>query len=328
MRSFPFGLTRAPGRRAVLLGGAALAAAGLGGALWRGAGRSGAAPEKARAFYASPLAPPEEPLRVYHLGHSLVGRDMPAMLAQLVGGEYDYSKQTGWGTSLKEHWEPDLPINGYEASNDHPRHRPAKEALASGMFNAVVLTEMVEIRDARRYHGSADYLARWTELARRGNPDCRVYLYETWHHTDDPEGWLARIDGDLDRHWLGGLAHPVLARDLPIHLIPGGQVMAAATRAIEEGEGLPGLRSRDDLLARRADGTPDTIHLNDAGAYLMALTHYAVLTHRSPVGLPHRLRRADGSPAATPSAEAVRALQQIVARVVLHHPETGVAAWA
>ena len=37
------------------------------------------------ALYTTPLPPPETPLRVYHLGHSLVGRDMPVILEQLAG---------------------------------------------------------------------------------------------------------------------------------------------------------------------------------------------------------------------------------------------------
>ena len=62
------------------------------------------------------------------------------------------------------------------------------------------------------------------------------------------------------------------------------------------------------------------------GAYLVALTHYAVLYHRSPVGLPHQLTRADGTPADAPSAEAAALMQEVVWEVVQRHPETGVAA--
>ena len=42
------------------------------------------------------------------------------------------------------------------------------------------------------------------------------------------------------------------------------------------------------------------------GIYLVALTHYAVLYGKSPVGLPHELRRADGTPATAPSPELAR----------------------
>ena len=50
------------------------------------------------AHYATPLIPPEGVMSVYHLGHSLVGRDMPAMLAQMAG--HDYASQLGWGASI------------------------------------------------------------------------------------------------------------------------------------------------------------------------------------------------------------------------------------
>ena len=100
------------------------------------------------ALFARPLASPVAPLRVFHLGHSLVGRDMPAMLAQLMGEDYQYDSQLGWGTSLREHWEPDLAINGFETENAHDRYRDANEALSSGQYTTFVATEMVEIRDA------------------------------------------------------------------------------------------------------------------------------------------------------------------------------------
>ena len=281
----------------------------------------------AEALYARPLSRPEGGQRVYHLGHSLVGRDMPAMLAQLAGPGHRYESQLGWGTSLKEHWEPSLEINGFAEENDHPRFRPAREALGSGDYDSVVLTEMVEIRDAIRYHDSADYLARWAGLAWDANPQARIYLYETWHHTDDGNGWLWRIDRDLRKYWQGQVKYPALAQsDAPIHLIPAGQVKAAFVRAVEAAGGLEDVRDLNDLFARGADGTPDTIHFNDLGAYLVALTHYAVLYHRSPVGLPYALLRADGTPARAPLPETAALMQRIVWEVVQAHPETGVAA--
>ncbi|MEW9918955.1 hypothetical protein AB2B41_05040 [Marimonas sp. MJW-29] len=281
----------------------------------------------ADALYANPLPKPDGALHVFHLGHSLVGRDMPAMLAQLGGQGHDYASQLGWGTSLKEHWEPDLPINGFDVENGHPRFRPAKEAIGSGDYDAIVLTEMVEIADAIRYHDSADYLARWAGLAWDANTQTRIYLYETWHHTDDTRGWLNRIDRDLRKFWQGRVKYPALSRsDAPIHLIPAGQVKAAFVRAVEGRGGVEGIAGVDDLFARQPDGTPDTIHFNDLGAYLVALTHYAVLYHRSPVGLRHRLNRADGSPANAPSTEAAALMQEVVWEVIQRHPETGVAA--
>ena len=273
------------------------------------------------AHYATPLPAPDGALPVYHLGHSLVGRDMPAMLAQLAG--HDHASQLGWGATLKGHWTGDVP--GFAEENDHPRFRPAAEAADSGDYPVVVLTEMVEIRDAIRYFDSPEYLAKWAKRIRTARPDARIYLYETWHRLDDPQGFLARISADRVQYWEGSLLRGAKAWQGvgTLHVIPGGQVMAAAVRAIEAGQ-VPGLTTREDLFARDAGGAPDPIHFNDIGAYLMALAHYAVIYHRSPVGLPHALSRADGTPVTPIAPETAAALQKIVWDVVTGYAATGV----
>lgn len=277
-------------------------------------------------LYATPLPPPDKPLRVFHLGHSLVGRDMPAMLEQLAGSGHEHRSQLGWGATLKSHWEPDVPINGFEQENAHPRYQDAREALRSGRFDAVVLTEMVEIRDAIKYFDAPRYLRYWSREARTHRPDVRVFLYETWHRLDDAEGWLDRLDKDLGRYWEGellakGLAHGDTGG--PVHVIPAGQVMARFVRRMEEGRDLPGMAARHDLFLRQPDGSQDHIHPNDLGNYLVALTHYAVMYQRSPVGLPFELKRADGTAANAPHETTARAMQEVVWDVVTAYPKTG-----
>ncbi|RKF16926.1 hypothetical protein D6850_05190 [Roseovarius spongiae] len=309
-------------RMTLWLGLGALAVAGAAWLLWP----RGPSAEEIAARYAAPLPAPEGPLRVYHLGHSLVGRDMPAMLAQLAGEGHRYESQLGWGASLRQHWEPDETINGFDAENDHPRHRPAREAVGSGDYDAVILTEMVEIKDAIKYHDSAQYLRKWADLARAADPAPRLYLYETWHRLDDPGGWLLRLDADLARYWEDALLFRTLDdAGAPMRLIPAGQVMAHFVRTIETMGGVGNVQAREDLFQRKPDGGVDPIHVNDLGAYLVALTHYAVLYHRSPVGLPHALRRADGTAADAPGPRVARLMQESVWDVVMHSQRTGVA---
>ncbi len=261
-----------------------------------------------------PLPRPEGPLATYHLGHSLVGRDMPTMLAQLAG--HSHASQLGWGSSLRDHALGT--VAGFDTENAHAAHQPAETALRSGRFDAVVLTEMVELRDAIRYHAADRCLAHWASVARATNPQARVYLYETWHRLPDPDGWLTRLDGDLQTLWTERLRNPAMRRTgQPIHLIPAGQVMAATARAAEAGQ-IPGLASPHDLFS-------DDIHPNDAGAYLVALTHYATLYQRDPTGLPHALTRADGTPATAMAADTARALQQLVWATVPRYAATGIA---
>lgn len=271
-------------------------------------------------LYAEPLAAPTAPLRVYHLGHSLVADDMPAMLQQLAETGHSHNSQLGWGTFLKAHWDPDTPINGFEVSNATPSYRDAHEAIGSGEYDALVLTEAVEIRDSIKYMDSGEMLHNWAAKARAANPGVRVYFYETWHPLDDPEGWLIRLDRDLALYWEGEILHRALAHEenpQPIYMIPGGQVMAELARRIEARGGVGPVDDRQGLFS-------DNIHFNDFGAYVIALTHYAVLYQRSPVGLPHQLRKADGTTAADPGTELALLMQQTVWDVVTGYDRTGV----
>lgn len=312
-------------KRRILLAGVVCTLAGLGLSRWMQPKRMAAGPFAAR--YATPLRPPDHGLSVYHLGHSLVGRDMPVMLDQLAQAAglvaHHHASQLGWGASLDQHRTGAVP--GFAEENAHSLHQPA-QSLADAGYDAVIFTEMVEIRDAIRYHDSGANLAHWTRVARIGNPDVRLYLYETWHNLDDPEGWLARIDRDLTQAWQDELLRVAMADPAvgTIYLIPGGQVLAAATRAIEAGD-VPGLTRREDLFANSKDGAVDQIHLNDLGAYLIALTHFAVLYQRNPEGLPHRLRLANGQSANALPPAAVGPLQRLVWQTVSGYALTGVA---
>ena len=302
----------------------------LGGlAAWRFL-RAPAMPPVADVTPRTPVLPaPQGGLSVYHLGHSLVGRDMPAMLEQLARAAgyqaHDHALQLGWGASLRAHYRPDVAVPGFEAENATPRFRPAREALAEGAHDAVILTEMVELRDAILWHDGPAYLHRWVQAVRDGRPDARVYLYETWHDRTDRESWLARLDDDPQALWQGRLLAPVWAdaQAGPVHVIPAGRVLAAFTRALDQAGGLPGMADETALFARQDDGSLDPIHLNDLGHYLVALTHFAVLYHRAPNGLPHELTRADGSPADAPSPEAAALMQRVVWEVVSALPVTG-----
>lgn len=309
------------------------ALAGGGGLLWRSRTPRPVSPEDLAARFARPLSPPGAGLVVHHLGHSLVGRDMPAMLEQLAHAAgfvgHSHSSQLGWGASLRQHWEPDEPVPGFETENAHPRHRPSREALAEGHIDALVLTEMVEIRDAIRYHDSARYLALWAQAARAANPDTRIYLYETWHRLDDPQGWAARVAADLPRHWQGDILRAALGHEGSgdIRIIPGGQVLAAVIAAAGAGQ-IAGLSGAEDFFARTPEGAVDPIHLGDLGAYVIAAAHFATLYHASPEGLPHRLALADGSPADPLPDPAAEDVQRVVWQVVTGYAGSGVRARA
>lgn len=278
------------------------------------------------SIYAEPSSAPLAPLQVYHLGHSLVGKNMPAFLQQLGGPGHDYRSQLGWGATMKSHWDSDVEINGFEMENQHDKYQDVFEAIDSQQLDAFVLTEMVEIKDAIRYFDSATYLRNFADYIAKTSPETRVYFYETWHHVNDEAGWFNRLDDDYSEYWLGRILYRALDQldgSAQIHVIPVGQVLSAFFKIVEERGGVGGINQPEDIFLRNDDGTLDAIHVNDVGMYLVALTHYAVLYQKSPVGLPHELHRADGTPADAPSAEAAALMQKVVWAVVSHDFHTG-----
>lgn len=268
-------------------------------------------PDDLRALYPAAPQPVAGGLKIFHLGHSLVGRDMPAMLGQLAGAGHEYGAQLGWGTSIAQHLAGPAQVKGFDTENAHPHYVPLQAALHDPSFDILVLTESIDLRDAIIHHNSPDAVARLVSTARAANPALAIALYETWHPLDQGD-WLGRIATDRAQMWEPALLAPAIrAAGAPVRIIPAGTVMAALVGELEA-EGT-GFFTRRDLFS-------DDIHLNDIGAYLVALTHYASLYGRSPEGLPHQLRRADGSFADAPSPELAARMQRVVWQVVSGSP--------
>lgn len=302
------------GRPALLGGIAALAGmAGLN-TLFPSAGTPRELPVEVVAAGQTAAQPVEGPLRVYHLGHSLVGRDMPAMLAQLAGGGHEYGLQLGWGTSLNQHLAGPDAILGFAEENATPRFVPLDQALADIGYDALVLTEMIGLREAIRYHDSSRAVTALVRRAREANPDLAIYLYETWHPIDEGD-WLERIPSDWETMWLPDLLAPAMvAAGGEVNVIPAGTVMARLVSEVEATPGgIGGMTGRADLFR-------DTIHLSELGLYLVALTHYAALYHRPTVGMPNALLLADCTAAKAPSAELALVMQRIVDETVAFFP--------
>lgn len=284
--------------------------------------------EKIDRLYNDKLPSENHALRVYHLGHSLVGHDMPYMLKQLAGEKHQYHSQLGWGATLRSHWDPNVPINGFDRENDHDYYRDVFEAIESREYDAFVLTEMVEIKAAIKYHNSSKYFTNFAKKISTESPKSKIYLYETWHKVTDPEGWINRLDNDLKEYWEKQILHKALAEldgKTPIYLIPVGQVFSAFFKELKRTNGVMGINQPEDIFKRKEDGSLDPIHINDLGNYFVAIVHYAIIYRRNPQGLPRQLKLVDGSDAIAPSAEAAELMQRVTWEVVTHMNKTGVA---
>ncbi|MRU16099.1 hypothetical protein FDP25_11725 [Roseovarius sp. A21] len=241
-------------------------------------------------------------LSVLLVGHSLFGQTGPRMLEQLLkagGHAPEVSAQIINGAPLRYNWD-----NGREAKGDN-----AREVLAQGGVNAVILTEAIPLADQIKWNDSAGFAGKFHALAVEGTPEAQVFLQETWPRGAPGAEWRAAIAAQAEE-WQGIVDDVNAARpdgSPPMRLLPAGQSMLALHAAIEAGEvtGLDGLGPLFD----------DDIHLSDLGHYYIALVQYGFVTGQSPVGLPHRLTNPWGKPYDAPPKALAAELQTVAAGV-------------
>lgn len=198
-----------------------------------------------------------------------------------------------------------------------------------GNYELLVTTERVSLSGTLPWHNSPDEALRWFTHAwteGNGGKGAETILYATWVDIDSgPDAENPNNDSDgnipfrerLPREmgmWEQIQDHVNANRpegSPPMRMIPGPLLMAAMYDAIEAGEA-PGLSDISDLFL-------DKIHVNDLGAYFIALAHFAVIYERDPRGLPNRLGMQT-----SPTPEQARWMQELVWKVVTEYDGTGV----
>ena len=164
----------------------------------------------------------------------------------------------------------------------------------------LVLTEMVELKDAIRWHDSGRYTALWAQLARDHAPDIRIYKYETWHEHLNTSDWLARIDHDAEALWEGTIlaqakAYPGVGT---IHVIPAGRAMAAFARELRARGGVHGMPDTDVVRFSRGEGGP--VRRTEHATAFTPATRPPILIALVQLKCPGRFTHADPArPAAT-----------------------------
>lgn len=295
---------------------------------------------------AAPVSAVARDLSAFYIGHSLIS-DIPDMLKSIADSApsttFTFKEQFIPGAPLRWQWDKVSEFKG------EPMYRVRfDEALATGRYDVLVVTDSVPRGGKELEAETADYLARFAAAARKGNPATRVFYYETWHHitsgtpdnspydTASPRRtlrWRERLDADRPM-WEAIVASanqqaPATAGSPPIRIIPAGQALARFDDAVRAGK-VPGFTDTRSFF-------DDEIHLNHHGKYLVACVHYAVLFGKSPVGLSFDVKgrwghdywdRAgwDGKTWQRPDPRAVRIMQEIAWATVAGHPHTGVPA--
>jgi len=246
--------------------------------------------------------------RVVMSGHSLTD-PIPPMLRPMVqalgGRRVIIDQSTLPGSPMDWRWNnPAQPVD-------------ARTAIAR--YDLLVLTERVPLLNTMEYHNSPDWALRWARHA--WDNGAATVLYASWISLNTGPG---STDDTLEAHipfrerleveqarWLAIQDHVNANRPtgMPeVVMVPGPRIMAALYDAIAAGHA-PGL---DDI----ADLFEDDIHVNDTGAYVMALAHLAVIYGIDPRDVPLRLGRMP-----VPEAPLARWLQDLVAAVVAQSPE-------
>lgn len=259
-------------------------------------------------------------LRVIQSGHSLTD-PIPDPLTAMI-------RAAGWrGANVARSTVPGSPMDW--RWNKPPGYGLPDARHAISDYDVLVLTERVSVNVTIEWHNSLDQALTWFNHAwtnGNGGAGAETILYATWIGIDsgpeaanphnDPQGFIPfreRLDLEMTG-WESILSHVNANRVAgapPMRMIPGPLLMAELYDAIAQGE-VPGITNIADLFS-------DDIHLNDLGAYYIALAHYAVIFNRDPRGLPNRLGMTN-----SPSRELANWMQDAVWRIVSSYSDSGV----
>lgn len=204
-------------------------------------------------------------------------RPVPArgLRVLFVGSSFTYAGDMplivqGFARSVGQVLDVATVAKGGASLEDHWKRGGAVDRIREGGWNVVVLQQgassLPESREKLR-----EYTRRFAEPIRKAG--ARPALYMVWPGADR----LAFFDEVR-------ASYTMAAEDVGGMLIPAGETWRAVWR-----------RDPDVPLFRR-----DGVHPSSAGAFAVALSVFGMLLGRSPVGLPARVRLANGSFAQVP----------------------------
>lgn len=268
--------------------------------------------------------------RVFTCGHSLHAFWINPILDELaraagIAGHQTVGVSKIGASQVIQHWEvPD-------------DRNQAKQALRAGLVDVLTLSPM---------HRPDAGIGLFAELARQGNPKARVTVQEFWMPYDKDEWPMhsAPVDKDAMSEAALNVVHaPYFAamdaqvRELnakaghqELFVVPVGQAVIALRARIAAGA-VPGIARQSDLFSDPLGHPMPPLQA------LAAYCHFAVIYHRSPVGLalPSVLsgpaRNFAGNPIEVPGKAGWddrlnRQLQELAWAAVIAHPLSGVTA--
>lgn len=134
---------------------------------------------------------PVNAAKVFWVGHSLVdGRDWSDPKSRnLLDHLEEFASASRKTYAFHKHTIPGAPLGwNWGTSQSWGQVRPQiapltdKSNTAYGTFDAIVITEGVNIESSYDAWASGFYARKFFAAARNANPDARLFLYESWHH--------------------------------------------------------------------------------------------------------------------------------------------------
>lgn len=272
---------------------------------------------------------PEDP-DVFLVGHSLVNFTMPLMLRGLIAASGDTGRveaQVMNGASILANWENPTSAQG----------TPYTTALATGTYEALVLTEAVPLLNHTRWSNTYKAASDFLGFARTHRPDTRFYIYETWHcintgrtdtvipaiaprrcwyDNDDGLLWQPRLVADHAK-WVKIVDSVKTLQNYPnAYLVPAGTAFSNLSLEIQAGR-VPGIQSFRELFE-------DDIHPNRLGNWFVANVMFATLRGRSPEGLGRVVNDEYGNRLLEVPQDLAAKLQQVAWSTVCAEPLSGI----
>lgn len=225
----------------------------------------------ASILHAARPSTPAKPLRVLFVGNSYTYvNDLPAMIAALARADrgaprIEPSRVLMGGAHLQWHWTG-------KGRGQKPVKTHARAEIEKGAFDVVVIQEQSQMPVVAP-QVTVKYAALLCQAARKRG--ARPVMFMTWARKGDmkdPRGGKPAMTPEAMQ---AGLARTYIeaARAGQAAVAPVGLAWAAVRKA------------RGALALHKGDGS----HPSPAGSYLAACVFHAVLTGRSPVGLPAKL---------------------------------------
>jgi hypothetical protein len=211
-------------------------------------------------------------LRSYHLGCSLTdGVGAIEWIAPAYGQDYYFARYTIPGAGLHVLWHQRAEIIKGQLSGS------SWDIVACGAFpNGWELGIDADVKYADTFHTAA--------LSK--NPSCKLVFFGTWPDNDKPgTSWESRWESPDINNYMTKVFHEALVPayrqkhpDRTCLLVPTAHVLDRLNKAIKSG--------RTKRFSSVFDVYEDGIHLNEFGAYIHVLTHYAVMFNADPHGGP------------------------------------------